>query len=122
LREFLYLWLISAAAFVVTVALVPGIDVDWQPGIYLFSALIIGLVNAILKPIARWLSLPLMAITFGLFAFVVNGLMLLIVAWILDPLDIDGLVPAMVGAVVLTIVTWFFDWFLGRFRVVRARD
>ena len=73
-----------------------------------------GKGNAILGPIARLLSLPLMVVTLGLFAFVVNGLLFLVVDWIVDALDIDGLLPAIGGALVLTIVDAIIGWVFSR--------
>jgi putative membrane protein len=71
---------------------------------------IFGLVNAIVRPIVRLISLPLFIITLGLFTFVVNALMLLLTAWIGDQFDlafeVDGFWSALLGALVISVVTF----------------
>jgi putative membrane protein len=76
-------------------------------------AVIFGLVNAIVRPIARLLSIPLLILTLGLFTFVVNALMLLLTAWIADQFDlafeVDGFWSALLGAVVISVVTFVIN-------------
>jgi putative membrane protein len=76
-------------------------------------ALIFGLVNAIVRPIARLISLPLLILTLGLFTFVVNALMLMLTAWIGDQFDlafeVDGFWSALLGAVVISVVTFVIN-------------
>ena len=73
-------------------------------------AVIFGLVNAIVRPIARLISLPLLLLTLGLFTFVVNALMLLLTAWIGSWFDlafeVDGFWSAILGALVISVVTF----------------
>src|SRR4029450_9942375 len=76
-------------------------------------AVIFGLVNAIVRPIARLISLPLLILTLGLFTFVVNALMLLLTAWIGDQFDlafeVDGFWSALLGALVISVVTFVIN-------------
>ena len=76
-------------------------------------ALIFGLVNTIVRPIARLISLPLLILTLGLFTFVVNALMLLLTAWIGDWFDlrfeVDGFWSALLGALVISVVTFVIN-------------
>ena len=76
-------------------------------------AVIFGLVNAIVRPIARLLSIPLLILTLGLFTFVVNALMLLLTAWIASQFDlafeVDGFWSALLGAVVISVVTFVIN-------------
>jgi putative membrane protein len=105
--------LAGAAALAVAAGLIGGISVG--PGTtgervltVLAVAVIFGLVNAIVRPIVRLISLPLFILTLGLFTFVVNALMLLLTAWIGDQLDlafeVDGFWSALLGALVISVV------------------
>jgi putative membrane protein len=73
-------------------------------------ALVFGVVNAIVRPIANLLSLPLILLTLGLMIFVVNALMLLLTSWISGKLGlgfhVDGFWTALGGALVITVATW----------------
>jgi putative membrane protein len=81
-------------------------------------ALIFGIVNAILKPIVKTLGCLAYAITFGLIAIVVNGLLFWLTSWIAGklsvPFHITGFVPAVLGALVVGIVVWLLDLVLER--------
>jgi putative membrane protein len=76
----------------------------------LLVALIFGVVNSFVRPIVNLLSLPLYVLTLGLMYFVVNALMLMLTSWIADQFDIgfhvDGFWTAVVGAVVIALVSW----------------
>ena len=107
--------LAGAVALAVAAALIEGISVG--PGTtteraitLLLVAVIFGLVNAIVRPIVRLISLPLFIITLGLFTFVVNALMLLLTVWIGDQFDlafeVDGFWSALLGALVISVVTF----------------
>ena len=107
--------LAGAVALAVAAWLIGGIS--FGPGTtsekaltLLAVAVIFGLVNAIVRPIARLLSIPLLILTLGLFTFVVNALMLLLTAGIADQFDlafeVDGFWSALLGAVVISVVTF----------------
>ena len=76
-------------------------------------AVIFGLVNAFVRPIVRLISIPLFILTLGLFTFVVNALMLLLTAWIGDLFDlafeVDGFWSALLGALVISVVTFLIN-------------
>jgi putative membrane protein len=110
--------LASAAALAVAAALIDGITVG--PGTtgervltLLGVAVIFGLINAIIRPVVKLLTLPLLVLTLGLFAFVVNALMLLLTSWICDQLDlpfeVDGFWAALLGALVVSVVTFLIN-------------
>lgn len=105
---------ISAAATALAVWLVPGItltDGDWQQQAMtlLGVALIFGLVNAIIKPIAQFVSGCLIILTFGLFAIVINALMLWLTSWIGGNLglgfNVAGFIPALWGALIIGVAS-----------------
>jgi putative membrane protein len=113
--------LAGAVALAVAAALVEGISVG--PGTtaeraltLLGVAVIFGLVNAVVRPVVRLFTLPLFVLTLGLFTFVVNALMLLLTAWIGEQLDlafeVDGFVAALLGAVVVSVVSFVINLIL----------
>jgi putative membrane protein len=83
----------------------------------LLVALILGAVTAVVKPILTLLSLPLVILTIGLFLLVINAAMLLLTGWIAEQADIgftvDGFWAALLGSVVITVVTWAVDNLIG---------
>jgi putative membrane protein len=110
--------LASAVALAVAAWLVDGISVgpgtDTERALTLLGvAVIFGLVNAIIRPILRLLTLPLVVLTLGLFLLVLNALMLLLTEWIAEQLDlafqVDGFWPALLGALVITVVSFLIN-------------
>jgi putative membrane protein len=73
-------------------------------------ALIFGLVNAVVKPITKLLSLPLLILTLGLFTLVINALMLMLTSWLAEQFDlafhVEGFWTAVLGALVISLVSW----------------
>ena len=119
MRGFVIGTIATAIAFAVMIWLLPNIDYkgDPIPGL-LVIALIAGVVNGLIKPIVRLLSLPIRMATLGLFGFVINAGLLLLIAWISETLkfaftiagfppdlSFEALLWAGVGAVVLSIVS-----------------
>jgi len=106
---------VTAVAIAVAAFFIPGIHwglVDYglgEPGRYLsllFAAIVLGIVNAFVRPILIVVSLPLTCATLGLFIFVINALMLLLVSAIPQlGLSVDGFVSALVGAVLISLVS-----------------
>ncbi len=102
LRNFLLRVLINAIALAITAAILPGITTSGDIGALVVVALIFGVVNAIVKPIAILLTLPFTIITFGLFIFVINGLMLLLTSSLSGGrLEVAGLGTAILGGIVM---------------------
>ena len=98
-------WLILAIGLGVACAVVPAVEVKGGFLTLMWVALLFGLVNALLGPILHFLSLPLTVVTLGLFAIVVNGVLLAITAGLSDNLDVGGFGGAVLGALVISIVT-----------------
>jgi putative membrane protein len=110
--------IINAVALLVTAWIVPGIRLgaagphptkhDWAT--LLIAALIFGVVNVVIRPIIVVLSRPLEISTLGLFTFVINAFILLLTSWIAQGmgvgLRVDGFLPALVGALIITIVSF----------------
>jgi putative membrane protein len=96
-------WLITAVALYLTALIVPGLRVANFAGA-LLAALALGIVNIVLRPIVLLLTLPLNILTLGLFTFVVNALMLYVVARVTHQIVIHSLLAALAGAFVLSAV------------------
>jgi putative membrane protein len=109
-------WLISAAAVWVAATYVPGIRYDGSFTTLLVVALILGLVNAIVRPVLKALACAVIVLTLGLALFVINALMLLLTSYLAGELGygfhVDGFVPALVGSIVISLVSWVLSIFL----------
>lgn len=100
--------IITMAALFITAYILPGMAIY---GLFagFVAALILGIVNIIIKPIFIVLTLPLTLLTMGLFLFIVNGLMLWLAAAIVPGFFISGFWTAVFGSIILSIVTWFLN-------------
>lgn len=98
--------LISIIAVFVTAYLLPGVTVDnfWT---VVAVAVVLGIANAIVRPILVFLTFPITLVTFGLFIFIINALMILGVSWLVPGFEIDSFWTALIFSVVLSLVTWF---------------
>jgi len=114
---------ILAAVFYVLTRydVLPGLDVIPNPngplgeyGTYLWIGLIFGLVNAIVGPVLRLLSLPFVLLTLGLFLLIVNAALLGLTAALTDRMTIDGIGTAILGGLILAIAGWVADQLLDR--------
>ncbi|MBC7433145.1 MAG: phage holin family protein [Rubritepida sp.] len=106
-------WLVLALALAVAVWLIPGLDYRDNTALAL-AALLLGLVNAFLKPLLFWLALPLTVLSLGVFLLVLNAAMLGLVGWLVPGFVVDGFWAAFFGAIVVSLVA------LGLNRVVKA--
>jgi len=104
LKRLLWSWLILAAAVFLTTALMPGIEVTGGLRTYLWISAVFSVVTFLLGPILRLLGAPLMIMTIGLFSFVINAVLFLVTDWLVDELEIDTFMTAIVGAIVLSII------------------
>lgn len=102
-------FLLSAAALGLTVRILPGLHVDGLRPL-LISALILGVLNAVIRPVLILLTLPFNILTLGLFTFVVNAAMLGATAYIEKGFHIDGVLDALVGAVLLSVISGVLNW------------
>ena len=107
-------WLITAVALVVAAWLVPGIRVEDQNAWIAVAvmALILGLVNAFVRPVLTLLSCPLVLLTLGLFLLVINAAMLGLVAALFDGFRIAGFGSAVLGSIIISITGWLASWFI----------
>lgn len=97
-------WFLSALAIFIVSRIVPGIIVS-DFGAALVAAIVLGLVNALIRPILLLVTIPLTVITLGLFALVINALMLLLAGSVTSGFRVDGLGAALVGSILLSVIS-----------------
>ncbi len=103
--------LITALAVMVTAYLLPGVTIK-SYGSAIIVALLIGLVNMIIKPIMVILTLPITILTLGLFLFVINALMILLVSALVPGFKVNGFIWALIFSIVLSFVNSILHWIL----------
>lgn len=102
---FLIRLVVVALSLALAAYLLPGFRVDgWVT--LLLASLLFGVVNAVLKPVLVFLTFPITLVTLGLFLIVLNAAMLGLTAWLLPGFAIDGLIPAVLGWLIVTVVGW----------------
>jgi putative membrane protein len=112
LTHWLITWLVSALAVYVMAQLIPGISIRGF-ATALIAAIIIGLVDFILGPILRFVAFPLTFLTLGLFLIVIKGLLLKVAAMLTPGFAVNGCLSAILGAVVLAILSTFLHYVVG---------
>lgn len=122
--------IVNAVALLAAAWIVPGIELSAARGqptanewlTLLLVALIFGLVNAIIRPVVVFLTFPITVLTLGLFIFVINALMLILTSWIAAGMGlafrVNGFVPALLGALIISVVSFIMN----RILVDRTRD
>jgi putative membrane protein len=110
MRHFLFRWAITTIAVVVAAWLIHGIRYD-SAGSLIGAALLLGILNAFLRPVLLLLAAPLIILTLGLFIFVVNGLMLLLVNDIVPGFHVESFGSAFWGAILISFVSWLLSAF-----------
>jgi putative membrane protein len=104
--------LIIAAGIALAAWLIPGITIA-GPGTLILAALLMGLVNAFVRPLLVLLTLPLTILSFGLFLLVINAALFGLVAWLLDGFAVSSGTAALFGWLTLVFVSWVAGWFIG---------
>jgi putative membrane protein len=104
--------LIAMLGLFLAARIVPGVTIAGT-GTFILAALLLGLVNGVVRPIAFVLTLPLTIITLGLFLFVLNAAMFGLVAALLDSFSVSGFWSALFGALVVGITSTVASWYIG---------
>ncbi len=107
--HYLVLWLLTAAAFIITAYLVPGIRIA-NFGTAMIAAALMGIVNVLVKPVLIILTLPATILTLGLFLLVVNALCFLLVSALTPGIEVKNFGTSVLGALVLSIVSSLLHW------------
>ena len=102
-------WLLNALALIAVAYLYPGVQVE-SFFAALVAALVLGLVNAIIRPLVIILTLPINLLTLGLFTFVINALLFWFVAEIIKGFSVTGFVAALIGSLLYSLITLVISW------------
>jgi putative membrane protein len=109
-------WAVAAAAVGAAAWLLPGIQVQGGIVVLLAVALILGLVNALVRPLVRRLACGVIVLTLGLFHLIINALMLLLTEWLAGQagfgFQIDRFQDALLGALVIAVASWLLSVFV----------
>jgi putative membrane protein len=110
MNRFVVRWLLNIVALVLTSLLIPGFNVT--VGGAIVGAILLGLVNALIRPIFMVLTLPINILSLGLFTLVINGLMLWIVSLVVKGFNISSFGVAIIASLVLTLVSALLSWLM----------
>lgn len=110
MTAFLIRWFVTTVAVFVAEKIVPGIHCD-SLNTLLGASLLLGIINAFVRPVLLLLSLPFIIVTMGLFIFVVNALLLMFVSWLLPAFHVEGFWSAFFGAIIISLVNWLLSSF-----------
>jgi putative membrane protein len=104
-------WIINAAALLLVAYLYTGVTVESFFAAAM-AALVLGLVNAVIRPLLVLLTLPVTIVTLGLFLFVINALLFWLVAEIVEGFRVSGFMAALIGSVLYSLITLVTSWLL----------
>jgi putative membrane protein len=107
----IFRWIINALALLLVANVVPGFGVETFYSA-LIAALVLGLVNALVRPLLFILTLPVTILTLGLFTFVINALMIWLVSTIVKGFNVEGFVPALLAALLLWVISLGTNWLI----------
>ena len=107
--SYIFSLLITALAVVVTAYLLPGVTIK-NYGSAIIVALLIGLVNSFIRPIMVFLTFPITILTLGLFLFVINALMIILVSKLVPSFKVNGFLSALIFSIVLSIINSILHW------------
>ena len=110
MRHFLFRWAINTIAVIIAASVLRGIRYD-TTGALILAALLLGILNAFVRPILLILSAPLILLTLGLFILIVNGLMLYWVSGLVGGFHVDSFGSAFWGAILISIISWALSAF-----------
>jgi putative membrane protein len=105
LMRILLVWILNAIALWLVTLIVPGVQVEDELSAFI-AAVVLGLVNTLVKPVLIILTLPITVLTLGLFLLVINALLFWGVGELLPGFNVDGFWWAMLGALVYSLLTW----------------
>lgn len=109
--RFLLRWIITALTLVLLTKIIAGFSVDNFYAAFI-AALVIGLLNAIVRPVLLVLTLPVTIVTLGLFTFVINALLIWLTSTVVKGFDVAGFWPALLAALVLWAVGTITNWII----------
>jgi len=112
MQGFILRTLITMLGLFLASKLIPGVHIEgtWN---FIFAAVLLGLVNAIVRPLAFVLTLPITIVTLGLFIFILNAAMFGLVAALLDDFAVSGFWAALFGAIIVSLTSTVASWYIG---------
>jgi putative membrane protein len=110
MRHFVFRWFVTAFAVFVAAPIV-GLDYGGSLGCLMGASLLLGIINAFVRPILLLLSFPLILVTLGLFILIINALMLKFVSEIVPCFKVPGFWSALFGAILISLVSWLLSAF-----------
>jgi putative membrane protein len=110
--HFLITWLITAVSLLITAYFIPGFHLDGFVAAAI-AAVVVGLANAIVRPVLFLLTLPITLLSLGLFSFVLNALVIWLASAFSPGFHIDGFITALIGSLVLSVVSGILNFFFG---------
>jgi putative membrane protein len=105
-------FLVIAVGLLIASGLLPGIEIVGFPALF-FAALVLGCVNAVIRPVVVLMTIPFTIVTLGLFLFVVNAAMLGLTAFLVPGFFVGGFWSALFGSVIVSITGMFASWYIG---------
>ncbi len=126
MSAFLIRWMITAVSVMCAAGLIQGIGFSGNLGVLLGASLLLGIINALVRPFLLLLSLPFIIATMGLFIFVVNALLLLFVSKVIPGFVVEGFWSAFFGAIIVSLVSWILSSYFrtsdGRVRLITHHE
>ena len=104
-------WIVNAAALLLVAYMYPGVHVESFFAAAM-AALVLGLINAVIRPILVILTFPVTLLTLGLFLFVINALLFWLVAEIVQGFHVSGFLAALIGSILYSLITLLTSWIL----------
>ncbi len=104
-------WLINALALLILPYIIPSIQIRGF-GTALAAAVVLGLINALIRPLLVLLTLPVTVLTLGLFIFVINALLFQFAAWILKGFEVADFWSALFGSILYSLISWLLAWLI----------
>jgi putative membrane protein len=114
-------WLTATGAIILTAYLLNGIHVEGFLAAFLAAAML-GILNALFRPIALLITLPINVLTLGLFTFVINALMLKMASGVISGFDVHGFGSAIVGSLMISAISWLLNSFIDKHGTWRYID
>jgi putative membrane protein len=109
-REFLIRWLITTLAVLGATWMIPGLSCD-SAGALLGGALLLGIINALVRPVLLLLSLPFIILTMGFFILVINALLILFVSKVIPGFHVAGFWTALFAGIIIGLINWILSSF-----------
>ena len=112
MQGFILRLVINVIGLAIADALLSGVSMA-DTVTFFIAALVLGVVNAVIRPIAILFTLPATILTLGFFLWVINAAMLLLVAWFVNGFYVDDFGTAMLGSAIISLTSWLGSWYIG---------